>query len=320
MNLNLKSSHAHQKNFGQFSIERSSICAVVVTYYPDAELPMRIKQTARQADKVVIVDNGSSTACLRMLQGPCSGQAIHLIANTRNLGIATAFNQGIEYASSRGYDWVLTLDQDSIPADTMVNELIAVHNQFTDKDRIGIIGANPIDRVTGASPYTDECRHRLWVEQKAVVTSGCLMPLAPYHHIGRFRDDFFMDGVDQEYCLRLRRNGYLVIIACRAVLLHSLGKPKVHRFMWGQLIATNHPPVRRYYITRNGLVIAKKSLFSDPAWVARHLLALVKLTVRIALLENDRAANLKNIAIGVWHAIIGKMGPYHGGWDSFLGD
>lgn len=300
-----------QGEFRQFLLKKDSICAIVVTYHPDRELPMRIKRTAKQVDKVVIVDNGSSVTCLRMLHELCSRQGIHLIANAHNLGIATALNQGIEYASSCGYEWVLTLDQDSIPADTMVNELIAVYDQFADKERVGIIGTNAADRVTGSTPYADECRDRLWIEQKVVITSGCLVPLAPFHRIGRFRDDFFVDGVDQEYCLRLRQNGYLVIIACRAVLIHSLGKPRVHQFLWRQLIPTNHPPGRRYYITRNGLVIAKNYFLSDPAWVARHLMALVKSTVKIVLLENDKAAKLKSTAIGVWHALTGRMGPYH---------
>jgi len=292
-------------------IDKCSICAVIVTYHPDEGFPKRIEQIVSQVGQIVIVDNGSSEKCINMLRGLSTKRDIHLILNGRNLGIATALNQGFGYSLQRGYKWVMTLDDDSTAGLGMVNSMIAVWNSFPENERIGVIGPNPSNSISGISLINNQYKPLDWIEQKVIITSGSLFPARIFEKIGPFRDDFFIDCVDQEYCLRLRRNGYLVIIACRAVLIHSLGKPKVHRFLWRHLIPTNHSPGRRYYITRNGLVIAKNYFFSDPAWVVRHLMALVKSTVKVVLLENDKAAKLKSIAIGVWHALTGRMGPYH---------
>jgi hypothetical protein len=41
------------------------VCAIVVTYHPDADFPARFIRTLRQVGRLVIVDNGSSEAEVR---------------------------------------------------------------------------------------------------------------------------------------------------------------------------------------------------------------------------------------------------------------
>jgi len=292
------------------TISNDNICAVVVTYQPDTKLPIRIKETKRQVKKIVIVDNGSSDDCVRMLRDICIQEEVFLLANSKNVGIARALNQGIEYLSRLGYEWALTLDQDSIPADSMVNEQIAVYNGYSDKGHIGIIAANPTDGFTGRRPYATECADRPWIEQVVVITSGSLMSLKAYETIGPFREDFFIDAVDQEYCLRLRANGYKVLVSSNAGLIHNLGAPRTHKFIWRQVTPTNHSYIRRYYMARNRIILAKKYYIKEPGWITHQLSTLIKSTIMIIFYEHDKYRKLRNTAIGIWHGLIGRSGQY----------
>src|SRR5277367_2887275 len=78
----------------------SAVCAVLVTYHPDSELPARLSRMAPQVGALVIVDNGSAETELRMLRELAADPRIHLILNFENLGVARALNLGVQRAAS----------------------------------------------------------------------------------------------------------------------------------------------------------------------------------------------------------------------------
>ena len=43
-----------------------------------------------------------------------------------------------------------------------------------------------------------------------------------YKQVGLFRDDFFIDYIDTEYCLRIRQQGFNIIVACELSSITSL--------------------------------------------------------------------------------------------------
>lgn len=44
------------------------LCAIVVTYHPDSQLPIRLTSVLRQVAALVIVDNGSADAEIEMMR------------------------------------------------------------------------------------------------------------------------------------------------------------------------------------------------------------------------------------------------------------
>src|SRR3984957_6847405 len=89
------------------------VCAIAVAYHPDEKFPMRVERVLREVGALVIVDNGSNDAELRMLREPATNSLLRLISNGENLGIARALNIGIWRALTLGFKWALLLDQDS---------------------------------------------------------------------------------------------------------------------------------------------------------------------------------------------------------------
>src|SRR5258706_12167881 len=133
------------------------VCAIAVTYHPDSEFPARVSRVLRQVGALVIVDNGSGEAAIKMLREFAANPMITLVSNLDNLGIARALNIGIERAVTLGFKWTLLLDQDSLADEDMVQSLFAVHAAFPDRDRLAVVGSGFRDvNVDGTSQQPND--------------------------------------------------------------------------------------------------------------------------------------------------------------------
>ena len=87
-------------------------------------------------------------------------------------------------------------------------------------------------------------------DRELVMCSGNLLRLKAWQQANGFRDDFFIDIVDDEICCHLRQLGWQVIRANQIMLTHHLGNgvkylgPTKHPY-------TPHPAWRYFYIARN---------------------------------------------------------------------
>src|ERR1700722_12684705 len=290
------------------------VCAVVVTYHPDAELPIRLRSIAQQVARVVIVDNGSTDTELAMLREIAADPAVVLILNGDNLGLACALNSGIQRAMAFGYSWALLLDQDSLIESDMVTTLIAVYQAFPDKEHLAIIGSGFRERHR-RSPKAAKFEYsgEEWDEVKEVITSGSLLSLMAYSAIGPFREEFFIDYVDSEYCARATANGYRALKTRRPLMSHSIGRPTQHRLLWMRKWTGNHSADRRYYIARNNTVMLRESgKYILGSWALVGLLSCVTPWKRIALYEQSKGSKIAAVLLGWWDGIQGNMGRRRG--------
>jgi rhamnosyltransferase len=294
--------------------DTKDVCAVLVTFHPDAELPSRLSTISPQVGAVVIVDNGSADGELAMLRESASDPAVVLVFNSANLGLASALNIGIARAAALGYSWALLLDQDSRVEGDMVRTLIAVYANFPDKAHLAIIGSGFRERHR-RSPKTarfESCGDE-WDEVDAVITSGSLLSLRAYAHIGPFREDFFIDYVDTEYCKRAKAGGFRALKTRRPLMSHSIGTPTQHRLLWMKKWTSNHSADRRYYIARNRTVMLRESgQYRLGLWALVGLLSCWTDYKRITLYEQSKAGKIAAVFLGWWDGIHGRMGPRGG--------
>jgi len=286
------------------------VCAVAVTYHPDAELPARLRRILQQVDRLVIVDNGSGQAEIEMLQGFAANPLITLVLNFDNFGIARALNIGIERAIALGFTWVLLLDQDSCIDDDMVQTLIAVYAAFPERDRLAVIGSG--FRAADEAPRepTDEGGGDGWEEAESVITSGSLIPLKAHAAVGAFREDFFIDYVDTEYCFRARAKAYRVIRTRKPIMSHAIGAITRHNVLGIKKWTFNHSAERRYYIARNDTVLLREyGRYVLGLWALKSFGRCVRLCKRIALYEQMKIRKITAVAQGWWDGIRGHMGP-----------
>lgn len=288
-----------------------ALCALVVTHQPDAGLALRLNCIARQVSAVIIVDNGSADPGLLTLSKIAQDAKFDLRLNRANLGVARALNIGMERAAMRGFSWVLLLDQDTrVDADIVAN-LFALHAAFPHKDRLAVIGSGFHDATTRAPVCRcGEPSGPLWEHAESVITSGSLLSVQAYAAIGRFRDEFFIDCVDFEYCLRATAQGYYVINSRRSLMSHAVGAPTQHRLFGATKWTTNHSPARRYYIARNNTVLLRESgRYRRGLWVLKSLLRCFRLCRRVVLFETQKTLKVRAVIQGWWDGVRGRMGP-----------
>jgi rhamnosyltransferase len=285
-------------------------CAIIVTFHPDEGFPNRLERVQSQFPLVIIVDNASLPSAL---PGNRPGLPnVHFVTNRTNLGIAAALNQGVELAGQRGFEWVVTLDQDTILATEMLATLLDVYQKSGGGNVM--IGSNYRDVHRRRNFIRCEDIQTAFQERKTLITSGTLMPLSLFKTIGFFREDYFIDSVDHEFCLRARAHGFRILISCRPVMEHSIGALVKNASRLRQFMSFNHSPTRKYYMARNIIATVKSYLLQEPLWSFRQGWRLLSIFASILLFENEKLKEVKSFMVGVVHGINGKMGPIEKAW------
>jgi len=285
------------------------VCAVVVTYNPDSSFDENVRALLPQVGKLIIVDNQSAPAAHPLIAQAAASPDVEVIWNEQNLGIAGGLNKGIERALSSGqFSWVATFDQDSrAPADYFA-AIFAAYSACPFRDQVGLIGANHTEWTEHDRHSSGPAERFVLREIKTAMTSGSLVKTSVFGSCGRYDESLFMDYVDHEFCLRLRKHGFRVIQAQNAVLAHQLGSPTSHRFLGKRFRTSNHSASRRYHNARNRLLVYGRYFSSEMSWVFNDAFGWLRETVKVSLVERDRAEKLRCMAKGAWHAMLELLG------------
>ena len=287
----------------------TNVCAVVVAYFPDEGFEARLQTILPQVARLVVVDNTPDVVSLSSDMVAAWGGQIHCIANHANKGVAAALNQGLEYALQQGYPWLLTLDQDTQCYPDMVAILGDVYQVCRPKP--AVIGSNYLDPRSNKPKVP--LQGSACIDQKTVITSGTMVNTKVALLIGKFREDYFIDQVDHEFCLRVRANDHRVVISRKPVMDHSVGAAGGVRLpLLGVL--PNHPPLRKYYIARNSVATVAKYWRSEPGWCLIRSMRLLLGLLLMATLEEQRVAKVRAFAAGIMDGVRGSMGPCCRDW------
>jgi rhamnosyltransferase len=304
--------------------ETPRAAAVVVLYNPSEDVLANVDSYRGQVHTVIAVDN--SEAPNQHFVAQLGSRGVTYVPLGGNKGIAAALNEGCRHASALGFDWVLTLDQDSTATPDMVTRLFecvrleqparhvanaeaGAHQQL--RSRLLPLSGNiailaPVWQQVGGLPeVTTEDR----TELDFALTSGNLIRLAAFEELGGFREELFIDRVDSDYCLRAKRRGWRIVQRNDAVLLHRMGHLRKVTFpipCW----VTDYSPMRRYYMVRNLLEVRSEYGREFPAWMALERRYWRKELVKIMLAEPHRLAKMKMMIRGWADFRRGRFGKY----------
>jgi len=293
------------------AIERSDICAIVVTYFPKASCADNLVALAPEVGRILIVDNGSGAAAFAPVQAAAERLGATIMRLGRNLGIAAALNVGLKFAREQGLQWIATFDQDSQVTPGMVGEMTRALTSYPQPERIAIVTPCHVDRHLGFTvrDRDNEAAGEGWRVIRSTMTSGNLLNVRIATAVGGFDDSLFIDYVDHDFCLRLRRHGYRILEATRATLLHSLGAMERRLFLFKRVTVTNHGVVRHYYRARNRLIVWRRYKRYEPFWVIRDMRRFLFETVYVVLYEREVGAKLPMILRGLRDGMRDVRGP-----------
>lgn len=273
------------------------VAAIIVSYNPDSNLFDSINLLLNQVEKVIIVDNGSKEKHVKYIKS-INEDKIEIILNKENLGIATALNIGVRKALENGYEWILTMDQDSKASPDMVKKMFNVYNSINREERKDILSIFPnfVDERIQSIEENSNMNSYEYVD--ADITSGNLLRKEVFEKVGFFDDSLFIDLVDTDFCMRLNEKGIKMIKIRDAVLYHSLGESKTIRGILGSFNTSNHSALRRYYMTRNRFYIWEKYKGLNSFTLNRDKKLFKKEFVKIILGEKDKVNKIKMVLRG----------------------
>lgn len=259
------------------------ILASIITYNPNlTRLEENILSICNQVNNVVIIDNASKN--VSGIEQLVEKYSCYFIRKSNNIGVASALNCAFSFAKQNMFDWVLTLDQDSIAE----KKLIDNYKKYINLDNIGILTCEIKDRnIT----YFE--KNKVNIEKiKWCITSGSFCSVKAYIDCGGFDDWMFIDSVDLEYCLNLNMHHYNIMRINYIGLLHEVGKSKLIKILGKSIIIYNENAMRNYYIARNLMYLSYKY----PKYVKRRKVWLLefKSILIILLFENKKISKIKN--------------------------
>lgn len=273
---------------------------LVVLFHPDEEITQRIKTYLFEVSELLIVDNSEPPSPILPSLAKVDSRIL-IVANGFNGGIAYALNQGIDYGLKNGYDWLLTMDQDSFFEPGAIKKM----KDCAAKERPtpGII--SPFHHTPGAvkPDFASPVK-----ELMITMTSGNLLNLKAAKECGHFDEKLFIDSVDHDYCLRLRKKGYRIVRINDAVLNHNLGEIRYRNILGLRIKTSNHSATRRYYMTRNRLKVMTRHFWFDVRFFRREFMELLKSFLAVSLIEDHKSQKLSAMLRGVWHFLIGRYG------------
>lgn len=298
------------------------IVSIVVTYNRKSllrkALSAHVAQTL-QASHLLVVDNASTDGTREMLktEGWLDRPGVELLALPENTGGAGGFAAGMKLAFESGAEWVWMMDDDAEPHPEALEQLMRV---ATDPSHVygslAVCGNETSWLTTVLNPPLGEVEHPEDVPEYAEVQSlpflGFLIHRDLVARIGLPDTGYFIAADDVEYCIRAQRAGAKIIMAGRSRIEHPKSRPYKVKVLGRTLTCLALPPWKRYYDTRNRLLIARKhygiKLFTQtiPGSLVRLLASLWQ--------EPDRPAQLRAFCAGFWDGLWGIKGKRHEKW------
>ena len=274
------------------------------------EILENIRQLQGQVSKILVVDNSSSQIFWSFLENIQNEFPFELILNGSNLGIAGALNRGVHYALSNGFKWVLTMDQDSFIPPGYVEAFFKAYDSSPERQKIAILAPTHFDKKTGYQSRDYRGLQGPYVSKNIVMTSGNLIPTHIFEKVGFYDEDLFIEYVDHDFCLRVKKLGFKTVLVTGTQLGHSLGDIRKHSIVGPVFFFShNYLPVRRYYRARNRLVLYRRYF---GWWILHDQEFALKDMIKILVVENQKWKKIKATIAGTIDGLLGRLGSYDG--------
>ena len=278
------------------------IIGVTILYQPDIDLLFkRINTYLPQLQKLLLYDNSESLNLnLQNLILEQNNSKIEYVFFGENEGLSKRLNCAADYAILNGYDYLLTMDQDSsFEVGDFENYLHKV--QQNNLLKVAQFGVNCQKEFTKATNTPEQVL--------SLITSGSILNLCYFHEIGYFDEHLFIDFVDLEFSYRVNYLGYINLQFTDIILIHRIGYLKMGRSLINFRISPRilHSPIRVYYILRNGLYLLFKVKY-----INKHAKKDIRRSMMVIkndfIYHNNLVAVYKNAFVGFFDFLRNKMG------------
>lgn len=295
-----------------------SVLIGIISHNPDVyELTRLVSGLVSSGCRVLVLDNDSANKdeVQKVIQGQ---QGVELFLLEFNIGVARAVNLLIREGVAGGAEYVVPFDQDSQPNCDAIEVLYKAFEERGRQHHIAAIGMGIVDDYTGkASGFTSfsfplnrrsKSPERGFVTTEAdfLITSGCMISLEAISEVGGMDEGFFIDNVDLEWSFRVRSKGWKLLGCFSACLRQTIGHEPIRLPLLG-LVLKSHAPARYYYMTRNRILLYRRS-YSPKAWIAKDCVRAVLKLIAMLVVRGDRVQVLRYHYLGFRDGLLRKTG------------
>ncbi|MBR3389838.1 MAG: glycosyl transferase family 2 [Prevotella sp.] len=236
------------------------ILAIVIIYKPDWILLKQNLQAFYRHVEEIILWNNTETVTNDAVAEKLKEFSHKIIykGEGKNIGISQVLNYAWQYAKDNHFNTILTMDEDSI-FDNF--PLYKKHVQEKWNQELCLCG-----------PLTKKSRRKGMRKIPHLITSGMLVPTKLVNVAGGYENDFFVDGIDVDFCINLRKKGYTSYCNYDCVLKQKYGEPNSKNILGITLHSPNYSASRLYGIFRNHIIILKK--YNYPLDLLYHIIRL----------------------------------------------
>ena len=270
------------------------ILAIVVTYYPEKELLERnVQAFINHVDKVLIWENTPSPDKLDYRFIEC--EKVEYYGDGIN-SISRALNYAWEYANEYGFDYLLTMDQDSY---------------FENFDYyISKTVLNPkVPEGIWTPQMNGEIVSEDFEEIDIPITSGMLASVKIVNTIGGWNESYTIASVDDEFFLLAHQCKIKKYKIKNASLLQRFGITQVVTVFGHKLELRNYGPQRLYDIYRNNIILIRKYPKID--YLRKNFFHYwLKAIVLVFLFEKQRFSKTAAIFKGIFSGLQCKNDEY----------
>lgn len=281
------------------------LAGVTVLFNPDDKVEENIKSYINNLEILFLVDNTPNVNNEKRFG---FSNKIVYIPNKKNLGIAKALNIGAKTAIKQGYKWLLTMDQDSKFSKNALSKMI----KYIDEDEKKLLKTIGIISPFHKTVQTKDSELKGIEKPLIVMTSGNLVNLNAYKKVNGFKDWLFIDAVDFDFCLNLRKAKYEIIQINSCVLNHELGNTEKKSFFGKTMYVSNHSAFRRYFIVRNRYYIYEMYKNDFPVYCEAEKNMTKHELLRVVLFEKNKIKKIREMYRGYKDFKKGIKGGYHG--------
>jgi rhamnopyranosyl-N-acetylglucosaminyl-diphospho-decaprenol beta-1,3/1,4-galactofuranosyltransferase len=302
---------------------KCKIAVVVVTYNRLELLRNCLSAISVQSlvpDRLIVIDNGSSDGTVDELPSLLEATALshEVVFSSENLGGAGGFRLGLELATKAGFDRVWMMDDDAVPDESALEKLvIQAIDPMTLYGSVAYCG-DKTSWLTGVYEgdsiklVSELAKIKPRQEVDFIPFLGIFVSAEIVSRIGLPESSFFIAADDVEYSMRAKSMGVKVVMCGESLISHPRNQVYKVSLVVKDVWCPRLVPWKRYYDTRNRLVIAKKYYGARVYWqtIPASFLRLFAALVN----EPDKTRQLRAFFAGLFDGLTGRMGARHLYW------
>lgn len=184
-------------------------------------------------------------------------------------GISGAVNMGMHNLHELGFKWVGVFDEDT---NVSMSEYMPglISNSASDIGMyVPFIQLDGLDTIQNKYVIYRDGRLRKEIGQDMLdvfyaITSGSLIRMSAWLQCGGYNANYFIEYVDNEFAIRLQREGYKILLSKHLNIIQPFGVPEVKNFLGFKRIITRHDSWRYFLRGRNKVWMIKRHVMYVP--------------------------------------------------------